>query len=106
MKKGEKYPEGRIVGMWMAIGILIFSVIGIPLSIITGNPGFMGVGPAIGVAIGLAVGQGIENKYKKQGKIRPLTKQEKKKKQGALVAGIIVLIILVILGLVMFLLRS
>ncbi len=58
-----------------------FAGIGIPLSISTRNQGLIGIGPAIGIVIGLAVGQAQEEKYKKAGLIRPLTKQEKKKKQ-------------------------
>ncbi|MDD4898811.1 MAG: hypothetical protein PHY70_05475, partial [Methanocellales archaeon] len=62
-EKNKTYPEGHFVGMWMGIGIAIFSGFGIPLSIATGNPGFMGIGPAIGVAFGLAIGSSIEAKY-------------------------------------------
>jgi len=52
MKENNKeYPEGHFVGMWMGIGVAIFSGLGIPLSIATGNPGLIGIGPAIGVAL-------------------------------------------------------
>jgi hypothetical protein len=33
-KKNEKYPEGHFVGIWMGIGIAIFSGVGVPLSIV------------------------------------------------------------------------
>ncbi len=80
MKKiDKKYPEGHFVGIWMVIWIAIFIAIGIPLSITTENPGIIGIWPALGVSVGLAIGQGVENKYKKEGKIRPLTKEEEKK---------------------------
>lgn len=98
MKKTEKYPEGHFIGMWMAIGMLIFSGIGIPLSIATGNPGLIGIGPALGVAFGLSIGAGIEEKMKREGKIRPLTKEEKKRKKIGLVIGVIALL----LGIVAF----
>jgi hypothetical protein len=62
----------------MVIGIAIFSGIGIPFSIVTENPGMMGICPALGVAFGLSIGAGIESKYKKEGKIRPLTQEDKK----------------------------
>ncbi|MDD3421558.1 MAG: hypothetical protein PHS47_04590, partial [Methanocellales archaeon] len=90
-EKNKTYPEGHFVGMWMGIGIAIFSGFGIPLSIATGNPGFMGIGPAIGVAFGLAIGSSIEAKYEKEGKIRPLTKDEKHKREMLVTAGIAVL---------------
>ncbi|MCP3684844.1 MAG: hypothetical protein GY861_19445 [bacterium] len=101
----EKYPEGHFVGMWMGIFIAIFAGFGIPLSVATGNPGFIGIGPAIGVSIGLAVGQSIENKAKEEGKIRPLTKEEKKRKEFAVYAGIGLLVIGLIVFLALFLLR-
>lgn len=98
MKK--KYPEGHFVGMWMGIGIAIFSGIGIPLSITTGNHAFIGIGPALGVALGLAVGKSIEDKHKAKGEIRPLTKQEKKIKK----LGVAIGLGFVILGVLAFLL--
>ncbi len=72
----------------------------IPLSIITENPGFIGIGPALGVAVGVAIGQSIENKYKQEGRIRPLTESEQKRKKNAVFAGIILLT----LGLLVFIL--
>ena len=92
-EKNEKYPEGHFTGMWMGIGIAIFSGIGVPLSIALKNPGFMGIGPAIGVAFGYRVGQSIEEKYKSEGKIRPLTKEEKDRRKIAMVLGIITFMI-------------
>ena len=100
-EKNKKYPEGHFIGMWMGIGIAIFSGLGIPLSIISKTPGLIGIGPALGVAFGLAIGSAIESKYKKEGKIRPLTKDEKKKRHIA----VITLIAVFILGLAIFLSR-
>lgn len=105
IEKVEKYPEGYFVGMWMGIGIALFSGIGIPLSIIIDNPGFIGIGPALGIAFGLAIGQGIENKYKQEGKIRPLTDVEKKRKKKVVTLGMISLIIGIILVLLLFLIN-
>ncbi len=96
-----KYPEGHFVGKWMGIGIVIFSGFGIPLSIVSGNLGLIGIGPALGLVFGLAIGSSIESKYKKEGKIRPLTEDEKKKRKMLLIAGIVIFI----LGLSIFLLR-
>jgi hypothetical protein len=100
-KNNKKYPEGHFVGMWMGIGIAIFSGVGVPLSIVLKIPGLMGIGPAIGIAFGLSLGQSIESKYKKEGKIRPLTEDEKKKRRMLVIAGICVFV----LGLLVFLLR-
>ena len=89
--KDKKFPEGHFVGMWMGICIAIFSGFGIPLSIVTENPGFIGIGPALGVAVGVAIGQSIENKYKQEGRIRPLSESEIKRKRNAVTAGIVTL---------------
>jgi len=98
MKENDKkYPEGHFVKMWMGIGVAIFSGIGIPLSVATGNIPFIGIGPALGIVFGLALGQSIEVKYKKEGRIRPLTKEEKNRKRILVLAGIAVLIIGVII---------
>ena len=100
MEKNEKqYPQGHFIGLWMGIGIAIFSGIGIPLSIITDNPGLIGIGPAIGVGFGLSIGQSIENKYRKQGKIRELSESETKRNKIAVLFGIIILIIGIIFAL-------
>lgn len=87
----KKYAEGHFVGMWIGLCIAIFSGFGIPISIVTENPGFIGIGPALGVALGAAIGQSIENKYKQEGRIRPLTESEKKRKKNAITAGIVIL---------------
>ena len=97
----RKYPEGHFLGMWMGIGIAIFSGLGIPLSIATKNFSFMGIGPALGVAFGLSVGQAVENKYKKENRIRPLTEKEKKRRNMAVMAGLAILA----LGVLLFLWR-
>jgi len=100
--KIKKYPEGHFVGMWIGICIAIFSGFGIPLSIITENPGFIGIGPALGVAIGVAIGQSIENKQKQEGKIRPQTESEQKRKKNAVIAGIVILTLGVVMFVILF----
>jgi hypothetical protein len=97
LDKNKKYPEGHFLGVGMAIGICIFSGVGVALSTSTDNPGLMGIGPAIGVAIGLAIGKGMEDKYRKQGLIRPLTKKEKEAKKKAKVIGIFSLLLGILL---------
>jgi hypothetical protein len=92
-EKNKKYPEGHFIGMWMGIGIAIFSGLGIPLSIISETSGLIGVGPALGVAIGLAIGSAVESKYNNEGRIRPLTEVERKKKKIGILLGIVLLAI-------------
>ena len=102
MDDDKKYPEGHFLGMWMGIGIAIFSGLGIPLSIATKNPGFIGIGPALGVGFGLAIGQSIENKYKEEGRIRPLTESEQKRKKNAVFAGLIILTLSLLVFILLF----
>jgi hypothetical protein len=97
-----KYPEGHFVSMWMGIGIAIFTGIGIPLSIATHNYGLIGIGPALGTAFGLSMGQAIENKYKEEEKIRPLTEEERKRKKIAVIAGLAIFTFGVIVFLLLF----
>ena len=87
-EESQKYPEGHFVGMWMGIGIAIGAGMGIPLGIAIGNPGLFGMGIPIGLAIGLAIGSSVEAKYKKEGRLRPLTKQEEKNKKLRAVIGV------------------
>ena len=87
--------EGHFIGMWMAIGMPL----GIPFAFAFGGPEFMGIGLGLGMCMGLAIGYGIESKYKKEGKIRPLTDVEKKRKKWAFIVGLIT----AILGVTVFL---
>ncbi len=101
----KKYPKGYFESKWMALGIAIFSGIGIPLSLITKNFALIGIGPAIGVAIGFSIGQSIENKYQKEGKIRELTKTEKKKRNNLRIFTFALLALGFLLFLLMFYLK-
>jgi len=100
--KDKKYPEGHFVGLWMALGIAIFSGLGIPLSIATENYAFIGIGPSLGIAIGLVIGQAIENKYKKEGRIIPRSKEERKRTKVAILVGLALLIVGVVFFLLLF----
>jgi hypothetical protein len=89
--KDKKYPKGHFVGMWTGIGIALFAGIGVPLSVATGNNGLIGIGPAIGVSFGAGIGQAIEKKYEREGKIRPLTPAEQKRRKRLVWVGTVVL---------------
>jgi len=86
----KTYPKGQIMGMWMAIGIALSSGIGIPLSIVTDNPGLIAIGPAIGVAIGTALGASMEARYEKKGLIRPLSEQERTSRRYITIVGLVI----------------
>ena len=47
----------RCMGLGMVLGLAMFAPIGIVLSILTDNPGLIGIGPAIGISIGVALGE-------------------------------------------------
>ncbi len=91
--KNKKYPEGHFIGIGIALGIPF----GIPLAISLGNIAFIGTGLPIGLAIGIA----LEDKYKKEGRIRPLNEDEKKIRK----IGLISTLVLGIIVFLMFLLR-
>jgi hypothetical protein len=104
-ENSRRYPEGHFRGLWTGIGIAIFSGVGIALSIVTRNYGLIGIGPAVGVAFGLSVGQAIENKYKAENRIRPLTEEEKRRKNIAVMAGLALCTLGVLVFLSVFLSR-
>jgi hypothetical protein len=46
----------------------------------------------LGAAFGLSIGESVKNKYKREGRIRPLKKSEQKRIKNAVFAGIVILI--------------
>jgi uncharacterized membrane protein YbhN (UPF0104 family) len=96
--ENKKYPEGHFVGMWMGIGIALFTGLGLFFGNALKNSNFISMGPLIGVAFGLIVGQSIEAKNKREGRIRKLSEKEKKRKKAIVLIGITLLI----LGFIMF----
>lgn len=98
----KQYPKGHFVGLWMGIGMAIFSGIVIPFSIITDNPGFMGLGPALGVGAGLAIGAGIEQKHEREGRIRPLNQKEIQNRKRLVWVGFLLLLIAVLVAFLLF----
>jgi len=79
------YPEGHFLAIGLALGIPF----GIVFATILDNPGFI----AMGMPFGLAVGLALEAKYKKEGKIRPLTQEELKAGKIRVIAGIVLLLL-------------
>ena len=79
----KKYPEGHFLAIGLALGIPFGLVFATTLD----NPGFI----AIGLPFGLAIGLALEAKYKKEGKIRPLTQEELKARKIWVIAGIVLL---------------
>ena len=104
-EKNKKYPEGHFMGLWIGISLAIFTGGWLPICIILENPGLMGIGPALGMAVGVAIGQSIEEKYKNQGKIKPLTKKEKKTRKATVIIGIMVFFLGLVTFLALYLLR-
>lgn len=47
----------------MGIGMVLFMPFGVILWLLLGNPGMLGVGPALGISIGIAIGEAM---YKKE----------------------------------------
>ena len=92
-----KKPKAQ--GYYVMIGILMGSPMGIALSLALGNFAFVGTGIAIGLPIGIA----LEEKAKKEGKVRELNESDlilRKK----LFRVTLILLTLTVLGLVTFLL--
>ena len=99
----EKYPEGQLVAQWIGIGIALFAGVGVVLATATDTPGLIGIGPAIGVAVGAAIGSSLERRYRREGRIRPLTDAERARQKrvrwvgvALLVAGLAVLVTIVL----------
>jgi len=89
----EKYPKGHFVGVWLGIGMAIFSGVGVVISFALKNYGLISIGPVLGVAVATAIGQSIDNKYQKKGQIRPLTASEIKQRRNMLIYGFVTLLI-------------
>lgn len=94
----RQYSEGHFIGKWMGIWIVIFSGIGILLAIVLNLPWLITFAPAMGIIFGLAIGLSVESKYKKEGKIRPLTEDELKKRRILLIMGFPVILTLHIIN--------
>jgi hypothetical protein len=72
----KKYPKGHFVGMWIGIGMAIFSGVGVSIAVATDNMGLIGIGPALGVGFGAGIGSMIEKKKAEEGLIRDYTEEE------------------------------
>lgn len=91
--KDKKYPEGHFLSQGIAVGLPI----GIAIGLAIGN---IALGPAIGVSFGVAIGVALENKHKKEGKVRPLTEKEKQNKYRNLIVlsviGVIAFVVILL----------
>jgi hypothetical protein len=52
----------------MGIGMILFTPFGIALWLTTGNPGLLGVGPAVGIPVGLSIGEAMYKRHIEQDK--------------------------------------
>lgn len=95
-KHPDKFPEGHFMGL----GIATFMPIGIAIGLALDN---IALGIPIGLAIGVAIGSAWENKAKKEGKLRPLTKKEKELKRKSALLGFLIAILIFITFAVIFL---
>ena len=77
-KSDGKYPEGHYIGIGIAIGVAI----GLALDNL-----------AIGIGVGAGIGIAMEAKAKKEGKIRPMTKEEKRRQKWFLLIGLLMFIL-------------
>ena len=98
MNEEKKYAEGHFKGMWMLIGFLLSSGVGIPLSIIFNNMSFIGIGSAVGVLSGMIIGEAVEKKYARKGLLRPMNEKEIKNKKTQIkllmIAGVVGFVVL------------
>jgi hypothetical protein len=58
--------KNEYMGRGMAIGMIMCMPVGVALFIITGNPGLLGIGPAVGIALGVAIGEGLYQRSTRQ----------------------------------------
>ncbi|UCB59327.1 MAG: hypothetical protein JSV67_03280 [Thermoplasmatales archaeon] len=58
----------------------------------------------MGAAFGLSIGESVKNKYKREGRIRPLKKSEQKRIKNAVFASIVILIFGILVFFLMYLL--
>jgi hypothetical protein len=102
----KTYPEGHFIGMWIGLGIAIFTAIWIPMVIALDKIALIGVGPGIGVALGLAIGAGAEKKAKKEGRMRPRENKDNQRSNIVLLAGLALLLLGVLLALFIWMKRG
>ncbi|RLD64272.1 MAG: hypothetical protein DRJ01_01250 [Bacteroidetes bacterium] len=94
----KKYPEGHFVGMYIALGVAVFTALGLYFGSTFEKSNYITIGPVIGVLFGVIVGRSIESKYKQEGRIRCLTDKEKNRKKILVLIGVLLLF----LGFILF----
>ncbi len=58
----EKRTKDQYMGIGMAIGMLMFTPVGLVLAIVTGSFGLLGIGPGLGVGVGIAIGEKLHQR--------------------------------------------
>jgi len=92
LKKKGKYSEGHFI----ALGLMFGACVGLPFGSLVGNIAF---GSSIGLAAGLLLGALVEDKFKRDGRVRVLSKKERVEEGGFLrMILIAVLSILIIIS--------
>jgi hypothetical protein len=65
MELNEKQREAlkrKFQEKGMIIGMLMFMPVGVAMWLLLGNPGLLGIGPALGISVGVAIGEDLYNK--------------------------------------------
>lgn len=89
----REYRQGEVVATWIGIGMALFAGVGVVIATVSGTPGLIGIGPAIGVAFGASVGASLEAKYRRQGRLRPPTPADRRRMRIALWIGLALLVV-------------
>jgi len=88
----EKYPEGYYQSKGLALGIgLGYIIMFALLLLIDRMKSFVYLAPTTGILLGLLIGNYLEKKHKDE--LRPLTKEEKRRKKQLKISVLVFLII-------------
>lgn len=89
----KTHPKGHLILMSMFYGFLIALAIGLALNYFFHSYLIIDAALPIGLLIGALVGRKIEKRLDKVGRIRPITKEERKIEQFFIVFGLMLFII-------------
>lgn len=88
METKKQYPKGHYTTLGIAIGAIVFGLLGFVICLMTDNMALLGVGPSVGIPIGLIFGQNLEGRKEREGMVRELTMVEKQRQRIAIFVGI------------------